>query len=195
MAGKLIIYPNDILRQKSCRVKVLNKEVGEVVRRLKTVLKETRISAGLAAVQMGYNLRIFGVKCYECEEGKDCGEVNIYINPRVVSGKGEKGYLFLESEDGRREEFLEGCLSFPGLFGTVKRWREIEVEYEAEGMSNALVRKRENLSGFAAVVFQHELDHLKGILFVDRVKKEGGKLFKNEKRKMVKADWADVLVD
>ena len=60
----------------------------------------------------------------------------------------------------------EGCLSIPAGFGQVERWQDIDIEYDAE-FDGKIVRKSENIKGFTAVIFQHETDHLNGILFID----------------------------
>ena len=88
--------------------------------------------------------------------------------------------------------FLEGCLSFPGFFGRVKRWLSIRAIWQ-EVKGDKLVKKEESLSGFEAVVWQHERDHLDGVMFVDRVKKDKGKFFKWENGQMIKTKVANLL--
>jgi peptide deformylase len=195
MKGKLVLYPASILRRKCRQVKPFDKEAKKVAEELKKTLRETKISAGLAAPQLDYDLRIFGAKCYKCEREGGCEDINIYVNPKIVKGWGEKEYLLLENENGKREDFLEGCLSFPGLFGTVKRWRKIKVEYETLGSGGGLIKKKEELVGFEAIVFQHELDHLDGVLFLDHIENQGGKLFKSKKEGMEEIDPLVILVD
>ncbi len=195
MKGKLVLYPNSILRRK-CRVVKDNKgESLKVIEDLKKVLLETDISAGLAAPQLGYDLRIFGVKHHGRDKGENYGDLRVFINPKIILGKGEKEYLLMEAEGGEREDFLEGCLSFPELFGTVKRWREIEVEYGVFGSKGDVLKRKEKLTDFEAIVFQHELDHLDGVLFVDHVKKQNGKFYKQEKGKMVDMGVDEILKD
>ena len=75
------------------------------------------------------------------------------INPRVISKGGE-----IESDE-------EGCFSRPGMYGQVLRAHEIEMEYR----DNRYLMKKMSLSGFNARVVQHEIDHLDGILFTDKV--------------------------
>ena len=90
--------------------------------------------------------------------------------------------------DGEKEDdFLEGCLSFPDLFGTVKRYLKIEAHWQ-EMVKNKLVSRKKTMNGFEAIVFQHELDHLDGILFIDHIKRDGGKLFKFIGEK--KVEWS-----
>jgi len=184
MKGKLVLYPNSILRRK-CRPVKDSKKVLKAIGDLKEALKKTEMSAGLAAPQLDYDWRVFGVK--------GGGGVRIFVNPKIILGKGKKEYLLLESVDGEKDDFLEGCLSFPKLFGTVKRWREVKVEYEVVGSGGDLLKRQVVLLGFEAVVFQHELDHLNGVLFVDHIKKEEGKLYRQEKGKMVEIKVDEIL--
>lgn len=106
-------------------------------------------AVGLAAPQINVNLRMFTMNVY--------GTLTVVINPVIKKSRGSK------PSD-------EGCLSIPGLNGRVpERFEIIDVEYYDENMN----KKRMKLNGFAAVVFQHELDHLNGIMYTDRMTKEG----------------------
>src|SRR5579859_3981360 len=101
--------------------------------------------AGLAANQVGVALRVCVVK-------GDENQIHQLVNPEIVKGDGvQVGY--------------EGCLSYPGWLGEVARYETVTVK--------ALNRKgrevRVKSSGFTARAFQHELDHLDGILFTDRL--------------------------
>lgn len=164
----IVMYPNKILREKVPEVK----NVAEVLRDiadLKEVLEAAENGAGLASTQLGIMKRFFGLKV-----GKKFG---IYINPKIYGVYGERVYPIMVGDGEAEDDFLEGCLSFPDLFGTVKRYLKIEARWqEIEG--NNLVNKKKTMNGFEAIVFQHELDHLDGILFVDHIKRDGGKLFK-----------------
>lgn len=115
-----------------------------------------RPGMGLAFPQMGILKRIF-VICDEIEEGKF--ENYVLINPKIVSHSEEKIYV----EEG------EGCLSVNReVDGIVPRYARCKVEaYDADGNLKSY-RVREDLS----VAFQHELDHLNGILFVDKIDKK-----------------------
>jgi len=112
--------------------------------------------AGLAAPQIGVSLRvvIFGVE--KTPRYPDAEEVpyTILINPKLT---------FLDDE---MEEGWEGCLSVPGLRGYVERPRKVRVNF-----LNEKGEEKEILAeGFLATVLQHELDHLEGVLYVDRIK-------------------------
>ncbi len=136
---------DEILRKKA-------REIPEVTPKIVQTLddmRETMVSSqgvGIAAPQVGIMRRMFII---EPEEGNP----KYVINPKILR------------EDGS-QEYQEGCLSVPGVYGMVTRPMEIDVEYiNKEGESI-----RETLSGFDATVFCHEYDHLEGILFIDRAK-------------------------
>ena len=105
---------------------------------------------GLSAIQMGLPVRIFVIdfmKPYKFREA--------YINPEVIELKGIP------------EKDIEGCLSIPGVSGSVERYPEIDVTYYNQKRE----RKEATLKGFEARIFQHELDHLNGVLFIDKLEK------------------------
>lgn len=180
---KIVIYPAEILRQKTKDIKNVDKKLLLEIEDLKKILKAGDNAAGLAAPQIGLNKRFFGSK--ELGIGAShASPVQIFINPKIEKIYGEKVYPKLIDENKKEEDFLEGCLSFPGYFGTVKRFLKIEVSWQ-EIVKGKLVTKNKILDGFEAIVWQHESDHLEGIVFVDHIKEEGGKFYKDIGGKMV----------
>lgn len=117
---------------------------------------QLRPGMGLSAIQLGIAKRYF-VVVYEYDEGKF--ENYVIINPKIVSNSEEKIYV----------EFGEGCLSVNReVDGIIPRYARITVEgYDEEG-NKIRVRAREEL----AIAFQHEMDHLDGILFTDKIDKK-----------------------
>jgi peptide deformylase len=108
---------------------------------------------GLAAPQVGVSLRIFVIDTtWTQDEGKK--EPVVLINPVILEGRGEIVYE-------------EGCLSVPGIYEKVRRYNSITMEYQ--DIKGALCHIEAD--GTRAVVLQHELDHLDGILFIDRLPK------------------------
>lgn len=117
-----------------------------------------RPGVGLAAPQIGINKKMLVILSYD-EEGK----LHFYpmINPKLISYSEEKTYL----EGG------EGCLSVDrNVKGLVHRAKRVTVETYLY-TENKLLHVRLRLKGYIAVIFQHEYDHLNGILFVDRISK------------------------
>jgi len=178
----IVLYPDPVLRKKSRRVVRLNEEVRKTISLLKRGLTDSEIGIALSAPQVGRSWQVFAVKHdhHHCQEKGD-HDVDIYFNPRIVDDLGqEKTYPRIIKDDHQEEDFLEGCLSFPGLYGTVKRWLKIKVRYQTIGKDNQLIDKEETLSGLMAIIFQHETDHLKGILFIDHIRRDKGKLYRDE---------------
>ncbi len=113
--------------------------------------------AGIAASQVGVLKRIFIMECSDNPRypDRDGFPLTVVINPSIK---------FIEKEN--QVDSWEGCLSIPGLRGKLSRFSKVELSgYDRDG--NTLSK---TLEGFEAVVAQHELDHLDGILFVDRMK-------------------------
>ena len=139
------------LRSKSRRVqKVTPKLVALAYRMLETMRANNGV--GLAAPQVGVLQRFFVTELPEDEEEGLPAETYILFNPEIVKGKGEQvGY--------------EGCLSIPGYIGEVARQEQITVK----GLNEEGRPVRYKLDGYLARVFQHEIDHLDGVLYTDRL--------------------------
>ena len=118
-------------------------------RMLLTVQNPENEGVGIAAPQVGINRRLVAVQRFD-KEGEP---FEFYPNIRIVAARGD-------SLAGR-----EGCLSIPGLWGIVRRSRDIDVRY----LNPVTLRDTvENVTGFTAVIFQHETDHLAGIFYTDK---------------------------
>lgn len=111
--------------------------------------------AGLAAPQVGVSKRVFCVEVHDNPRYpyKPDIELRVLVNPELRHLGGESFSSY------------EGCLSIPDLRGRLQRWLEIELEY-TDRDGNEVV---ETVRGLSAGTFQHEQDHLDGVLFVDRV--------------------------
>jgi len=189
---KVLVYPDKVLRIKSKKVLKVDEELLEDVQGVVELLKESENGAGLSAIQVGIQRRFFVVLNVATAKTEKIAKV--FINPRIVKSFGRKNYLKVNGRDGKVDNFLEGCLSFPGFFGAVKRWEKVKVEWwklENEGLK----REEAILEGFEAIVFQHELDHLNGALFVDYVKKNEGEFYKMIAGKLIEWKVSEVLKD
>ena len=130
---------------------------------LATVTHPSQDGVGIAAPQVGINRRVVAVQRFDKEEvlpdGSEGCPFEVYPNIRIVS-KSEK----LESGP-------EGCLSVPDRNGEVLRSREIVIEYaDVNRLDEEDCMVRETVYGFTAVIFQHEVDHLDGVLYIDRLR-------------------------
>ncbi len=147
----ILVYPAPELSRKSLPVE----ELGEDLERLLDDMKETLREAdgvGLAAPQIGKNIRLLIVNVPL--PGGEQSKFYELINPEIISSRG-----FQEGE--------EGCLSIPGFFANIRRKKHIHV--------SALDRKGKRFTidaeGVLSRVLQHEIDHLDGILFFDRLRR------------------------
>jgi len=145
---QIVTYPHPTLRHKSQLIKRVDDALRELVGNMFTLMYEAR-GVGLAANQVDLPIRLFIVNL-EAKPG--AGEEFVFINPVVSRPKG-----LAEKE--------EGCLSLPELYGPVKRPKQIRVN--AYGLDGQEIQA--DLDGLFARVVQHELDHLDGVLFVDRM--------------------------
>ncbi len=141
----VVKIPADCLRQIAQPVERPTRETRELVDRMKAAMAEAN-GIGLAAPQLGVLQRIVVVRTPE-----EDAPIHVFLNPKIVSAKGE-------------QIGSEGCLSLPMLHGDVTRAREIVVK--GLDMLGRPIRRR--ATDMEARVFQHEIDHLDGILFVDR---------------------------
>lgn len=140
--------PHDELRQKAVDVPV-SEITSDRIQQLIDDLMETMVvenGIGIAAPQVGVRERVLIV-----DDGSNHPQA--FVNPRIV----QKSF--------RKVEFEEGCLSIPGVFGMVKRHRTVTVEaHNREGEAVTI-----EANGLLSIVLQHEIDHLDGILFIDKV--------------------------
>ncbi|MFH0969590.1 MAG: peptide deformylase [Patescibacteria group bacterium] len=144
---KILTYPNKILEKKAKKIKkALDPEIQALAKNMMAILKEAD-GAGLAAPQVGKLLRL-------CVIQND-GEIFALINPKITSYSREK-------EIGE-----EGCLSFPGKFLLIKRSKKVKVRF----LNEKGVETKLKTDGLLARIIQHEIDHLDGILFIERAKK------------------------
>ncbi len=121
-------------------------------RLLKTVQDPKQMGVGIAAPQVGLRRQVIAVQRFD----KENEPFEIYINPRITSC----------SEETKKGK--EGCLSIPNYTAEVFRPISITIEYlDLDGKKHI-----EEVSGFTSVIFQHEIDHLNGILFIDHLKSE-----------------------
>ncbi len=134
------------LSAKELKSERLRKLIGKM---LTTVQDPSQDGVGIAAPQVGINRRIVCVQRFD-KEGEP---FEAYVNVKLDSLWGEK------------ERGPEGCLSLPGLRGYVSRYRSVLVSYIDR---ETLQPRKDTVHGYTAVIFQHECDHLDGILYTDR---------------------------
>jgi len=180
MIQKIITVPHPLLRQKSKKVAKVDKKTQKVI----TDLLETAGNAsepeglGLSAIQIGQPVRIFVAKTKNSFE--------IFINPQIVFASKETLKKVLKKE----QRFLEGCLSVPQIYGFVDRPYQIRLEWQDEKGQ----KKTKEFENRLAVCLQHELDHLEGILFIDRLLTQKEKIYELKKDKEGKDYFEEVTL-
>jgi peptide deformylase len=154
---EIVLYPEsaDVLRKQSRAVGSVTGRVRRLVQDLEDTLNDHREGIGLAAPQIGAHSRVVVVRL---GGGWDDASEPVpplpLINPEVI-------------EAGDEEEDFDGCLSFPGLYGVTVRPHYLKVT----GLDEAGQHFDRIFEGFDAVVVHHEIDHLDGVLFIDRVER------------------------
>jgi peptide deformylase len=140
---KIVLHPNKILREKTEKVEKIDKEIKDLIKEMKKIMIQQN-GVGLAANQIGKNLSIF--------VAYDNKKFYTFINPEIVKFSGKEKIM------------EEGCLSVPNVWGQIKRYEGVVVSYQD------LFGKKKKLKarGLLAQIIQHEIDHLNGVLFIDK---------------------------
>ena len=147
------IYPDPILKQVAEPVRALDKTVVAVIQDLVDTMVDSGHSVGVAAPQIGILQRVVVVDVSRSKLGKDNNHGLLeMVNPEIIEKSGSK-------------LMREGCMSVPDYTGNVQRAEHIVVEFTNRTGQVRVIEA----TGFEAVAIQHELDHLDGLLFLDRV--------------------------
>jgi peptide deformylase len=147
MARKIVHYPHPALRHKSKPVLAIDKELVVQIGEMKELMYEAK-GLGLAAPQVALPIQLLVTNI--TGDPKQPEREEVYLNPQILERKG-----VMEDE--------EGCLSFPGLYQNVRRAQTIKVR--AYNLKGELVERV--VSDLEARAWQHEIDHLNGVLFID----------------------------
>lgn len=157
----IVAYGDPVLRKVAVAIDATYPDLEKLI----TNMKETMYNAsgvGLAAPQIGKAIRLFLIDASPFSEDDDISEEErtllksfnrVFINPKILEEEGEEWI------------FNEGCLSIPDVREDVSRQPKITIEYQDENFTV----HAETLEGLAARVFQHEYDHIEGILFTDKL--------------------------
>ncbi len=140
----LVFYPHEVLRQRATPVESVTPEIRDALQEMVPLMERSR-GVGLAAPQVGLSQRFFVVKLQD--------DPLYFINPELVATSHETGV------------YEEGCLSLPGIWAEVVR--PLAVTIQAINLKGRPFQLKAD--GFLARVIQHELDHLNGVLFTDRL--------------------------
>ena len=141
---QIVKYPNKILNTKCETIHENSAELKKLISDMFDTLRSTGGGVGLAAPQVGVNLRLFITKRFFID--------GVYINPVIVSHSEETA------------SGPEGCLSIPGRNYNIRRYTWIKVTY----LNERFEKVEKKYTGFPAILFQHEYDHLRGITLKER---------------------------
>ncbi len=164
MVQKVVGVKNPVLREKAKKVGKIDKKVSDLIKDMLETLEAQKDpeGVGLAAPQIGKSLQIFLTNYKNLKR--------VIINPKILEvSKTQK-----VNKETKRKDILEGCLSLPHYYGPIKRADKIKIEY----LDQTGKKQIEEFSGFEAQIIQHEIDHLNGILFVDKILEQKAPLYK-----------------
>ena len=163
---KVVTYPDEFLRQSASPIENIDGSVQKIIDDMALTMYQAP-GIGLAAMQVGYGKSLI---IYDITQNEGKQDLKVLINPKIVSMEGEA-----ISEK-------EGCLSVPDFRANVKRAILILVEgFDREGEPLAI-----EAEGLLAMVLQHEIDHLNGTLFIDRISALKREIYKRRIKKKLK---------
>jgi peptide deformylase len=152
---KIVTLPEPVLRRKAHAVTQFDKDLQTLIDDMVETMRDAP-GVGLAAPQIGLAERLIVVEYYEREEDEEIEnapkKVWALVNPEIIKASEEKVMG------------VEGCLSIPNLVGEVERHAAIQVK----GLNRHGKPVKIKAEGWLARIFQHEIDHLNGVLFTDR---------------------------
>ena len=161
----ILRYPHPLLKKVCHDVAAIDREILSLLQDLLDTMRAGPGSVGVAASQIGVTLRVCVVDVSSSRAGRDNNHgLLTMINPVILAGSGAA-------------LMREGCMSVPDYTGDVERATEITVRFlEPDGNLREITA-----SGFEAVAIQHEMDHLDGMLFLDRITSVKTGLFRRKK--------------
>ncbi len=162
----ILVYPDPLLKTPCTPVESIDPEVDALVQDLLDTMIAAGHSVGVAAPQIGVTRRVVVVDVSKSKLGRDRNHGQlVLINPEIIQREGQ-------------ETVREGCMSIPDYTGNVNRASSIVVEFLDRSGQDRVIRAE----GFEAIAIQHEIDHLDGLLFLDRVSSLKTDLFRRKGR-------------
>jgi len=172
MVLPIVAYGDPVLRKTGKEIDKEFPKLQELIENMKETMHNAN-GVGLAAPQIGKSIRLFLIDASPFSEMEELEEDEkeflkdfnrVFINAKIVN------------EEGDEWAFSEGCLSIPNINEDVYRQETIHIEYVDENFD----LKKESLHGLAARIFQHEYDHIEGILFTDKLSSLKKRLLKKK---------------
>ncbi len=177
---KIVTVPNKILNSPVRPVKKIDSKIINLIKEMEKTLNAqvNPQGVGLAAPQVGANLALFIIK------PTPEAETEVFINPQIIK---QESYNIKRKTTSKvkQKTKLEGCLSLPKIWSPVKRAEKIFLQYQTP--TAKVVRRW--FSGFKAVIIQHEVDHLQGVLFTQRALEQKASLYEEKEGKLHKLEF------
>jgi peptide deformylase len=148
---EIVTIPDPVLRRKAHKVTEFDNDLKTLINDMVETLREAP-GVGLAAPQIGISSRLIVIEFGDEENDDAPKKLYIIANPEII-----------EASEDDKVKGVEGCLSIPGLVGEVDRYHRIIVK----GMNRMGKPVKIKAEGWLARIFQHEIDHLNGVLFTD----------------------------
>ncbi len=191
---EIITTPNKILLSTAKPVTRFDKKLRIIAKEMEKALRSTvdPVGVGLAAPQVGLSLRIFQMK--PTEKSK----VTTYINPVIESLSEEEGVpeftnsgkVESKKPKSSKNKLLEGCLSIPNIWGNVTRKKEVTLSWQDLDGN----KFKQTFNGFPAIIIQHEVDHLNGVLFTKHVIDQKEQLYKSHKNSKGEDEFEEISI-
>lgn len=162
----IITLPQTSLRQRSKKVGLVSKEIEQLITDMESATldwedsRAHEVGVALAAVQIDSLLRVVVIR--NNFDNKKDRTFQVFINPEITK------------YEGKQVDDYEGCLSIKDIYGRVKRYEKVRIK----AMDEHGQPVRLTAEGFLARVFQHEIDHTNGLLFIDHIKDDNSAFFK-----------------
>lgn len=168
MKLSIVEYPDKKLREKSLKVEKFDKELHKLLDAMYPIMMNTN-GIGLAAIQVAHAKQVLILNLPDEEDNQPKENLIEMINPVITSMEGKTTYQ-------------EGCLSVPTFYEDIQRAESLNVNYQdRDGNTKTL-----EANGLLSIAIQHEVDHLNGILFIDKLSYSRRKKFEKEYKRMQK---------
>jgi peptide deformylase len=161
----IIVLPNEHLRERSKKVGIIDDKIRTLIKGMQEATldwedsREHEVGVALAAIQVDQPYRLIVIR--NDFDNKNNRSFSVFINPTITK------------YEGNQEEDYEGCLSVPDIYGKVSRFSKVRVRAMDENGRYFRI----TATGFLARIFQHEIDHNNGIIFIDHIKDDPDSFF------------------
>lgn len=172
--GTIVLYPNGTLRIPCKPITNFNEDLKAFCRQLSIICHKTE-AYGLSAPQVGKSVNVIAINVDQCPLVDEFGFVPGDCDPNPVQKqyKRKRSRILINPviSDVSTETFKykEGCLSFPGIFGWVTRPSKFTVTFQDENGKTCVEKIEDTSKDIYGIIVQHEIDHLNGVLMIDRM--------------------------